>query len=91
MDYGIEIIDNTEEDIKTFHDNGWGSSEWFITKDQAQEFLNGKLIAIFDGEYTTIIGLIDEKRAEKLAKINELKEQREHINRLLKELEEENE
>lgn len=55
----IEMIDNTEESINKFHELGWGERMSTITREQLQEFIDGKVMAIFDGEYTHVIKLED--------------------------------
>lgn len=55
----VELIENTEEAIKEFHKLGWASQDLVITREQLNEFIKGKLIAINDGEYTHTIKLID--------------------------------
>lgn len=57
----IDIIDDTEESIKEYHDRGWGKEDLYVTKEQIEEFLNGKLLAINDGEYTHTIKLLNKK------------------------------
>ena len=53
----VEIINDNKEEIAKFHKQGWGESDYYITKEQLQELMDGKLIAIFDGEYTKTIKL----------------------------------
>lgn len=55
----IEILDDTKEQIDKFHSMGWGSSESIITKDQLKQLLEGKVLGIFNGEYTEILRVID--------------------------------
>lgn len=59
MNTPVEMINNTEEDINKFHSLGWGGCKYTISKEQIEELLSGKLIAIFDGEYTHVIELTD--------------------------------
>lgn len=54
----VEMILDTEEAIKEFHSRGWGSINLAMTRSQLEEFVNGKLIAIDDGEYTHTIKLV---------------------------------
>lgn len=54
----IEMIVDSEESIQEFHKRGWGRQDLVMTQDQLKEFINGKLIAIDDGEYTHVIKLI---------------------------------
>lgn len=58
----VEIIEDTQETIECFHEYGWGETNHYITKDQLEEFMNGKLIAFFDGEYTHTIKLKKEQK-----------------------------
>lgn len=53
----VETIDNTEEALKSYANKGWAHSDYYITKEQLEEVMNGKLIAIFDGESTFTIKL----------------------------------
>ena len=54
----VEMIVDSEESIQEFHKRGWGRQDSVMTQDQLEEFINGKLIAIDDGEYTHVIKLI---------------------------------
>lgn len=54
----VEMIVDSEESIQEFHKRGWGRQDLVMTQDQLKEFINGKLIAIDDGEYTHVIKLI---------------------------------
>lgn len=60
MNTPVDMINNTKEELDKFHSLGWGKSSYTITKQQVKELLDGKLIAVFDGEYTYTIGLEQE-------------------------------
>lgn len=54
----VEMILDTEEAIREFHSRGWGRVDLAMTHSQLEEFINGKLIAVDDGEYTHTIKLV---------------------------------
>ncbi|MGX7596302.1 hypothetical protein ACWNS2_13805 [Planococcus plakortidis] len=53
----LSIIKNDEESIDKFHDQGWGREDLAMDAQQLEQFLNGDVIAVFDGEYTHTITL----------------------------------
>jgi len=53
----VEMIESTDEAINEFHKQGWGADTLKMTQEQLQEFINGKTIAINDGEYTHTVTL----------------------------------
>lgn len=57
MCQNVEILDNTKQEEDKFAKHGWGHTRYIITKEQLQEVLKGKAIAIDDGEYTHWIAL----------------------------------
>ncbi|MGL5189105.1 MAG: hypothetical protein ACRC7S_05515 [Cetobacterium sp.] len=54
----VEMINDTEEEVQKFHEEGWGRTDYYISERQLHDLLNGKLIAINDGEYTKTIKYI---------------------------------
>lgn len=57
----IEILNNTKQEERKFAKRGWGHLNYRITKEQLQEVIKGKAIAIDDGEYTHWIALEESK------------------------------
>lgn len=53
----IFIIDNTSESRSEFIERGFGDSNVILTSQHLQALLDGKCIAVSNGEYTTIISL----------------------------------
>lgn len=58
----ISIIKSDKETIDKFHNQGWGRENVTINKEQAEKFLNGDAIAIFDGEYTHVITIEEDEK-----------------------------
>lgn len=52
----VEMIENTKE-AKNNYGFLWGCTEHTVTKKQVQELLNGKVMAMNDGEYVTFVSL----------------------------------
>ena len=50
----VEMIDDTEE-ARDEYGHLFGSSEHIITRSQVEELLNGKVMAMNDGEYVTFV------------------------------------
>lgn len=57
----LEIKDNTKIEENKFKKTGWGHGFEKITKQQLEEVIKGKAIAINDGEYTTWIAIEESK------------------------------
>lgn len=53
MEY--KIFENKEENRRNFIKKGWGHSDLELSKSDLNDILNGKALAMFDGEYTTWI------------------------------------
>ena len=53
----LEIKENNKVEESKFASIGWGHDFELITKEQLEEVMRGKAIALFDGEYTTWIAL----------------------------------
>lgn len=53
----LEIKENNKVEEAKFSSIGWCHGFEIITKEQLEEVMQGKAIAIFDGEYTTWIAL----------------------------------
>ena len=47
----VEVIDNSYEAMEKYGFY-WGYSEYELTKEQVQQLLDGKIIAVNDGEYS---------------------------------------
>lgn len=60
----VDIIENTKDSIDEYEERGYDNSMYCITKEQIADLLNGKLIAICEGQYTnrrtTMIKLVEE-------------------------------
>lgn len=52
----LQIIENTEEARDEFG-HAWGSEDVFITRGDIGALLEGKVLAMFDGEYVTFVSL----------------------------------
>lgn len=50
----VEMIDDTEE-ARDKYGYLWGCSEHIITRSQVEELLNGKVMAMNNGEYVTFV------------------------------------
>lgn len=53
---GIKMIEDTKE-ARDNYGYLWGCSEHTITRSQVEELLNGKVMAMNDGEYVTFVKL----------------------------------
>lgn len=51
-----EVIDNSYEAMEKYG-FFWGYSEYELTRDQVQQLLDGKIIAVNDGEYSAFFRL----------------------------------
>ena len=60
----LSILPNSKKNEKRLKEIGWGHSLELITKEQLEEVMNGKAIALFDGEYTTWIAIEEPKEEE---------------------------
>lgn len=60
----LNILPNLKKNEKRLKEIGWGHSLELITKKQLEEVINGKAIALFDGEYTTWIAIEEPKEEE---------------------------
>lgn len=52
----VEVIENSYEAMEKYGFY-WGYSEYELTKDQVQQLLDGKIIAVNDGEYSAFFRL----------------------------------
>lgn len=52
----VEVIDNSYEEMEKYGFY-WGYSEYELTKEQVQQLLDGKIIAVNDGEYSAFFRL----------------------------------
>lgn len=57
----LQIIDNTHEAMEKygFH---WGYSLYEVSKEMLQSLLDGKVLAMNDGEYSTFIRMESEEK-----------------------------
>ena len=60
---GVEIIEDTQMARDEFG-HSYGSEIRFITNEQIQELLNGKMIAFSNGEYTIFMHIDIDRRPE---------------------------
>lgn len=58
----IDIIENTKESIAGYRNKGWGQSEYVLSKEHIQALIDGKAIAVADGEYTNVFVLEGETK-----------------------------
>jgi urease accessory protein UreE len=57
----LQIIENIPNEIENFHKRGWGGDEYTITMKEIKALLDGKCLAIDDGEYTHVLYLNKEE------------------------------
>lgn len=60
----VDVIENTKDSIDDYERKGFNNTTYYITRDQIKALLNGKLIAMCEGQYTnrrtTMIKLVEE-------------------------------
>ena len=54
MMYNIKIIENTDK-AKQEYGYMWGADTFVLTKEMLKALLDGKYIAVYNGEYVTFI------------------------------------